>query len=72
RHNESIKAFEEAIRLDPGDAESWGNIGNVLAGLGRFDEALEAYDRALQIDPDLAGVWYNRGVLLKALKEARG
>jgi tetratricopeptide (TPR) repeat protein len=45
---------------------AWGNRGELLWRLERYDEALEALDRAIQLDPDLADAWYNRGEALKA------
>jgi tetratricopeptide (TPR) repeat protein len=50
----------------PDDPAAWGNRGELLWRLERYDESLEALDRAIQLDPDLADAWYNRGEALKA------
>jgi tetratricopeptide (TPR) repeat protein len=48
---EALAAFEEASRLDPGDALTACLLGIALHSLDRFEEATEAFDRAVRLDP---------------------
>jgi len=70
----AIGSFDEAIRLNPGDAQSYSIRGNVWDELGVFERALADYDEAIRIDPnkpavfhDRAILWYRKGDLDKAL-----
>ena len=42
---------QEAVRLQPLDAERHGFLGRVLAALGRHAEARQSFERALRLDP---------------------
>jgi tetratricopeptide (TPR) repeat protein len=65
--DEAIKAYDEAIRLDPKYVAAWGNKGNALDGQGKYDEAIKAYDEAIRLDPKYAIAWNNKGIALEAL-----
>lgn len=67
KYDEAIVAYDEAIRLDPGNAFAWNNKGIVLNEQGKYDEAIDAYDEAIKHDATLAEVWYNRGISLNNL-----
>jgi len=66
RYNESLKAYDKAIKISPRNAVIWTNKGAALASLGKYNDALEAYDKAIEIDPKYADAWYNKGVALDA------
>ena len=61
KYDEAIKAYDEAIRLDPNLAEAWNNKGNALYSQGKYDEAIKAYDEAIRLDPNFADAWCNKG-----------
>ena len=61
KYDEALKAYDEAIRLDPNYAAAWNNKGNSLADQSKYDEALKAYDEAIRLDPNFAQAWYNKG-----------
>jgi len=48
-YNESISAFDEAIRLDPNYAEAWHFKGVTLKALGRNEEANAAFAKAKEL-----------------------
>ncbi len=48
-------AFRAAIRLRPGFAAAYINLGITLEECGRFSEATEALRAALRLEPDNAG-----------------
>jgi tetratricopeptide (TPR) repeat protein len=60
-YDEAIKAFDEAIRLDPNYAKAWNNKGIVLKNQGKYDEAIKAFDEAIRLDPTIAATWNNKG-----------
>ena len=42
------------MRLDPQDAEAWGNLGITYCWLGRREKAIEVYQHLRELDPDEA------------------
>ncbi len=55
-------AFERAVALNPGDAESFNNLGESLGELKQYQRALEAFNRAVVLDPKLPKAKYNQAV----------
>ncbi len=55
-------AFERSVALNPGDAESYNNLGEALGELKHYPRALEAFTRAISIDPKLLKAKYNQAV----------
>jgi ribosomal protein S12 methylthiotransferase accessory factor len=53
QYDDAIVAFSQAIKLDPGQAINYANIGTNLRELGRIEEACEMYSHALELDPSL-------------------
>jgi TolB-like protein/Tfp pilus assembly protein PilF len=51
---ESEAELHRAIALDPGDAEAWMWLGNLMLTQNRLKEAAAAYGRAVEIEP----LWY--------------
>lgn len=48
---EAVGYYKEAIRLDPGQVETWANLGTAMAQLGDRAEAEKCWDRAIYLDP---------------------
>jgi len=69
KHDEAIKVFDEAIRLDPNDAAAWTSKGDSLYGQGRFDEAIKAFDEAIRLDTNDSVAWYIKGNALSDLRK---
>jgi len=70
KFDEAVKAYDNAIRLDPNSTQTWqawNGKGDALYGLGKYDEAVQAYDKAIQLWPDNAIPWAYKGDALKAL-----
>ena len=59
----ALPHLEAAVRLDPGRAPAWADLGLARIMTGEPELAREALDRALRHDPGLATAWYNRGLL---------
>ena len=64
--DESLKAFDQAIALNPNESSYYIARASALASLGRQDEALKAYDKAIQLKPDDANSWASKGWTLMA------
>jgi len=65
KYDEAIKAYDEAIRLDPNKAGVWYNKGNALAKQGKYDDAIKAYDEAIKLNSSEPGYWNNKGNALR-------
>jgi len=63
-YTQAETAFQEAIRLRPGYAAAYVNLGNALSKLGRVDLAEVALRNALQNEPENAAALTSLGQLL--------
>jgi Flp pilus assembly protein TadD len=66
---QSEEAFAEqkrALELDPQDADSWNNLGAMLARGGQNAAARAAFEHALQIQPDHAQAKANLARLVRS------
>ena len=60
---EMIDVLRHAISEKPDDARAHAYLGNLYAGLGRFDEAKPEWHRAVETDPSLSVAARNLGLL---------
>jgi tetratricopeptide (TPR) repeat protein len=64
---EALKAYDEAIEIDPQSASSWFKKGELhIDFLGNFEEALHAFNKSTEINPQFADAWYQKGKALTA------
>ena len=64
--------FNEAIRLNPNDAEAYNGRGAVRYDQGDKQAALADYNEAIRLDPSYANAYYNRGLLRDELGDKQG
>lgn len=64
----AIACFEEALQLEPQNAEAWVRKGTALERLQQLDQAIACYDRALQADPSLTVAHLHKGGLFNRLE----
>ncbi len=67
-HNEfnpAIGKFEESLKYNDQDAETWYYIGNAWFGLKDVDKAFEYYTKAIETDSTFAQSYINRGRIYK-------
>ncbi|MBF0337407.1 MAG: tetratricopeptide repeat protein [Nitrospirae bacterium] len=57
--------YATAIRLNPGYAEAYNNLGVVLGKQGRIGDACDAIKKAVDLRPDYADAHNNLGICLK-------
>jgi tetratricopeptide (TPR) repeat protein len=61
---EALELYQQALRIDPDDAEAHCNLGAALAQTGKIKEAIAQYELALQIRSEYAEANCNLGVAL--------
>jgi tetratricopeptide (TPR) repeat protein len=61
---EAIEHYNEAIRLDPGNAKAYFNLGNAFLVQSKLEESAASYRRAISIKPDYAKALSNLAVVL--------
>lgn len=59
---EALHHFQEAVRLNPGNAEAHNNIANIHYLNKRYAEAVESYRRSIAADPNFTGARKNLAV----------
>ncbi|HYC48363.1 MAG TPA: tetratricopeptide repeat protein [Burkholderiales bacterium] len=62
---EALRAYEQAVAIDPGFVDAWINLGSLLHESSRFTEAEQVYRRALESSGAHGLLLYNLGVLLE-------
>jgi tetratricopeptide (TPR) repeat protein len=63
---EAIRCYTEAIRLEPGFLEAYGNRGNMFMDQGDSDRAIADYNQVLLLNPNDERTYFNRASALKA------
>ena len=69
----AIDHYDQAIEIDPNNADAWNNKGIALHNLRKYKEAIECNDRAVKIDPNYVKAWNTEGIAphnLRKYKEA--
>ena len=62
QHERAIRDFDEAIRLNPQDAEAYNIRGLLYRYRGQHERAIGDYDEAIRLNPQHANAYYNRGI----------
>lgn len=68
QYSEALIAYEEALRLDPNDANAYYSKGASLGELERYEEELAAYDQTIYLDPKYVNAYINKSAALNELK----
>ncbi len=63
------KAFQQALKRDPGNLDAQVNIGIVFARSRRLDGAIAAFEEALKQEPDSPKLHYNLALAMKEKAE---
>lgn len=74
--DQAIKAFEQALVIDPNYAEAHNNLGVTLWRLGRVNEAIAHYEQAMRVKPNepeahrnLGAIFLQSGKLTEAIAQ---
>ncbi|MFM2313566.1 MAG: hypothetical protein RLZZ04_2842 [Cyanobacteriota bacterium] len=58
----AIADFNQAIQINPNDADAYYNRASIYFQLGKDELAIADYKRVIEIDPNNAEAYYNRGI----------
>ena len=64
QHERAIEDYNEAIKLDPGNANAFTGRGIAHKNKGELDRAMEDYNQAIKLDPNHANAFSGRGNVL--------
>jgi tetratricopeptide (TPR) repeat protein len=67
--DQALADFNEAVRLDPDNADAYMNRGNSHSSIGSLDQAMDDYNKAIGLRPDYAAAYVNRGNLYEMQKD---
>jgi tetratricopeptide (TPR) repeat protein len=65
---EAVKCFDEALAIDPGNADAWVKKGTALERLKRLEEAIGCYDRAIATNPVMTLAYLYKGGICNQLE----
>jgi protein O-GlcNAc transferase len=71
-HAGSLRAYREAVKLEPRRAELWYNIGALNAAQGADEDASRAFAEAARLRPDWSEPWHARGHVLHSSGNLEG
>ncbi len=75
RYNDSIPYYQKAIELDPGDIDSYNDLGLVFYYLDDPGEGLKYLEEGIKTNPNYQRIWLTKGFILafglKDLEKAR-
>ena len=60
-YEESVKQYQQAIKINPHYAVAHNNLGTALIELNRYDQAIDHYREAIKLKPDYAEAYNNLG-----------
>jgi tetratricopeptide (TPR) repeat protein len=66
RSQEAIKAYEQAIEIDPDNPQNWLELGNIHFKAEAYDAAIEAFQRAIELDAEMGWPHNNLALALVA------
>ena len=64
----AVECFDQALRVDPKNADAWVRKGTALEKLQRLDAAVECYDRAIATDDSMTIAYLHKGGLFNRME----
>lgn len=61
-------AWEKSVKLDPGNAGAWANLGKVQLQQKKPDAAIASLEKAVALQPTLADAWVTLGMAYESLQ----
>jgi len=60
-HEDAIKAYKQAVDLNPNYTKAHYNLGTAYIKSGMFEDAIVAFQKTISLDPEFAKAHYNLG-----------
>ena len=73
KFNEAKKIYDEAINLNPNNAQAWYGRGTSYGSMKKYGRAIPDFDKAIELNPDFTNAYFCRGgsyYLMKNFKQA--
>ena len=70
--DESLLAFGEAIKLNPGDSKLYVRRARLFSKNGQFEQGIEDLRLAAEMDPDNRRIWFYLGDILSRMDKPEG
>jgi|WetSurMetagenome_2_1015567.scaffolds.fasta_scaffold00035_70 tetratricopeptide (TPR) repeat protein len=67
--DDAVAAYQEALRIGPGNAAYRNTLGNICYDSGKYPEAIEHYKKTIGLSPEIAVYHANLGLAYYALKQ---
>ena len=67
KYEDALECFNEGLKTNSKDVDTWGNKVSVLINLERFEEAMRCVNTTLELDPKNPMNWMRKGMLLDFL-----
>lgn len=67
RFDEAVEAYEQVVARDPGDFESWNNLGNARSATGDLEGSVVALEKAMALEPLAPPTRLNLAVALRTV-----
>lgn len=67
----AVRAYTQAIKMNPGYADAYSNRGISYTELEEFRPAIRDFNRAIQLNPGEAKYYFNRGIVYGKCEEYR-
>ncbi len=66
-YDKAMECYNNALKLDPENAEAWNNKGFTYFTLGQMNAAIDSYTKAIELNPSYRQAWYNRAYTYHAI-----
>ena len=64
RNDAAVSAYQQAIDIDPTNAQHWLELGNAHFKMRNHQDAIHAFNKAIQLDPTLGRAYNNLALTL--------
>ncbi len=67
----AAELYQQLLTVNPGNVDTYNNLGITLHYLGRSDEALQTLNEGITVDPDYQRIWLTLGYVNAQLGHSR-
>ena len=61
QYDKAANLYEKLLAMDPGNADTFNNLGLTLHYIGRSEEALQRLNEGVAVNPDYQRIWLTLG-----------